>query len=149
MIRLISYGIVGASRAALAASWLALATAGAANADDFDHGFTAYLGGNYTQSFRVWRPLAEAGEVEAQFGLGLLYAAGGRRATSRRPPPGTPAPPGKAPCAPRPSSAACTPAATACPRIGARPSPGGSARRRKSGRRRVRRITQNRFRGFG
>ena len=76
MIRLISYGIVGASRAALAASWLALATAGAANADDFDHGFTAYLGGNYTQSFRVWRPLAEAGEVEAQFGLGLLYERG-------------------------------------------------------------------------
>lgn len=62
-------------RAALAASWLALAAASAAVAD-FDDGFMAYLSSNYPRAFKVWEPLAEAGGIEAQFGLGMLYERG-------------------------------------------------------------------------
>jgi hypothetical protein len=49
---------------------------GNAAAAHFSHGFTAYLGSNFSEAFMVWLPLAEAGEIEAQFGLGLLYEQG-------------------------------------------------------------------------
>jgi len=61
---------------AIVASWMAQAAAGTAAADHFDHGFTSYLHGNFTEAFMVWLPLAEAGEIEAQFGIGLLYERG-------------------------------------------------------------------------
>ncbi len=59
-----------------AAAWMALAAAGSATAADFDHGFTSYLTGQYNDAFNIWRDLAEAGDKEAQFGLGLLYEQG-------------------------------------------------------------------------
>jgi TPR repeat protein len=76
MMTTISYSIAGAFRAALAASWLVLAAPGAVSAADFDDGFTAYLLGKHDQAFKVWLPLARAGGIEAQFGLGLLFEQG-------------------------------------------------------------------------
>ncbi len=55
---------------------MVLAAPGFAATTDFDEGFTSYLSGNYTRAFILWLPLAEAGEIEAQFGLGLLYEQG-------------------------------------------------------------------------
>ena len=72
----ISLRVATAFRLALAASWLVLAAPGFAATTDFDEGFTSYLSGNYTRAFILWLPLAEAGEIEAQFGLGLLYERG-------------------------------------------------------------------------
>ncbi len=43
---------------------------------DFDSGFAAYLGGDYAGALAEWRPLAEGGDPQAQFGLGLLYEQG-------------------------------------------------------------------------
>jgi hypothetical protein len=76
MMTTISYRIAGAFRAALAASWLVLAASAPVAADDFDDGFTAYLLGKHDQAFKVWLPLARAGGIEAQFGLGLLFEQG-------------------------------------------------------------------------
>ena len=59
--------------AALAA--LLLACAAPAWADDhaqFQQGYTAYQAGNYAQALRLWQPLAQKGNAEAQFALGLM-----------------------------------------------------------------------------
>lgn len=50
--------------------WLGLAPA---RADDFDRGMQALEMGNAAQTIELWRPLAEGGHVEAQFGLGVIY----------------------------------------------------------------------------
>ena len=55
---------------------VALAVAGRVGADSFDEGFTAFISGDYKTAFSEWRPLAEAGDIEAQFGLGMLYERG-------------------------------------------------------------------------
>ena len=63
--------------AALAA--LLLACAAPAWADDhaqFQQGYTAYQAGNYAQALRLWQPLAQKGNAEAQFALGLMYDKG-------------------------------------------------------------------------
>ena len=39
----------------------------------FDEGLAAYSTGDITTAYQLWRPLAERGDVEAQFALGLLY----------------------------------------------------------------------------
>ena len=60
--------------AALAA--LLLACAAPAWADDhaqFQQGYTAYQAGNYAQALRLWQPLAQKGNAEAQYNLGLMY----------------------------------------------------------------------------
>lgn len=54
---------------------LVLAAPVAARAD-FDAGFAGYVIGDYATAFSEWRPIAEAGHVEAQFGLGMLYRDG-------------------------------------------------------------------------
>ena len=76
MARWNSYRAKTTLQALFAAFWIALAAAGSAVAADFDDGFTSYISGNYSQAFSIWEPLAEAGEIEAQFGLGLLYEQG-------------------------------------------------------------------------
>src|SRR5438132_432724 len=43
---------------------------------DFKKGLTAYEAGNYTTALKAWRPLAEKGDADAQYSLGLLYAKG-------------------------------------------------------------------------
>ena len=42
----------------------------------FDDGVAAYDRGDYAAAFQVWRPLAEQGDVRAQYRLGRLYEAG-------------------------------------------------------------------------
>lgn len=59
---------------ALACILLSLASAPApARADDFLHGMQALETGHTEQAIELWRPLAESGNVEAQFGLGVIY----------------------------------------------------------------------------
>ncbi len=41
-----------------------------------DDGVAAYDRGDYAAAFQVWRPLAEQGDVRAQYRLGRLYEAG-------------------------------------------------------------------------
>jgi TPR repeat protein len=43
---------------------------------DFKTGLDAYQKGDFTTAAKEWRPLAEQGEPEAQFNLGLLYLDG-------------------------------------------------------------------------
>lgn len=50
--------------------WLGCAPA---HADDFDLGLQALEMGYPAQTIELWRPLAESGHVEAQFGLGVIY----------------------------------------------------------------------------
>lgn len=41
-----------------------------------DEGLKAYERGQYRDAFLLWKPLAEQGDANAQFNLGLLYARG-------------------------------------------------------------------------
>jgi len=43
---------------------------------DLEKAQQAYLSGDYQTAFTEWQPLAEEGQADAQFGLGLLYANG-------------------------------------------------------------------------
>ena len=44
-----------------------------ARADDYTTGLQALEAGNAALTIELWRPLAESGDVEAQFGLGVMY----------------------------------------------------------------------------
>ncbi|HTC36605.1 MAG TPA: tetratricopeptide repeat protein [Bryobacteraceae bacterium] len=55
---------------------LLLLAAGLPALADFQAGVDAFNKGDYTAAAKEWRPLAEAGEPEAQFNLGLLYLDG-------------------------------------------------------------------------
>lgn len=57
----------------LAASVFAVAPASGA---DFKAGVAAARAGDYTVAMREWRPLADGGNAEAQFNLGLLHENG-------------------------------------------------------------------------
>ena len=43
---------------------------------DFKKGTAAYEAGDYATALKEWRPLAEQGNTDAQYGLGLLYDSG-------------------------------------------------------------------------
>ena len=43
---------------------------------DFQAGMDAYRHGDYARALREWRPLAEQGDADAQYRLGVLYANG-------------------------------------------------------------------------
>jgi hypothetical protein len=43
----------------------------------FDDGVAAYDRGDYAAAFEAWQPLAEQGDVRAQYRLGRLYETGG------------------------------------------------------------------------
>lgn len=45
----------------------------AAASQTVQDGVTAYSQGNFSKAFRIWMPIAEAGDEIAQFNLGLLY----------------------------------------------------------------------------
>ncbi len=45
-------------------------------AADYEKGFNAYSEGDYATALAEWRPLAEQGDANGQFGLGLLYSNG-------------------------------------------------------------------------
>ncbi len=55
---------------------LLMSSAVPAIAGPLEDGFTAYEKGDYATALRLWRPLAEQGNAEAQVGLGLLYLNG-------------------------------------------------------------------------
>jgi TPR repeat protein len=59
----------------IAAAILILAVAAPARADS-DKGDAAYGAGAYATAYGEWQPLAEQGDANAQYGLGLLYATG-------------------------------------------------------------------------
>ena len=44
--------------------------------EDYDTGKQAYLAGDYAEALRIWQPLADAGNMFAQFSLGSLYFEG-------------------------------------------------------------------------
>ena len=46
------------------------------SADEYQIGQSAHEAGDYEQTFRVWLPIATAGDVRAQFGLGTLFFEG-------------------------------------------------------------------------
>ena len=43
------------------------------SAQDFQKGFRAYKSGDYATALREWRPLAEQGNADAQYNLGVMY----------------------------------------------------------------------------
>ena len=43
---------------------------------DFAKGQDAYFSGDYQTAMTEWQPLAEAGQMDGQYGMGLLYANG-------------------------------------------------------------------------
>ena len=45
-------------------------------AADYEKGFNAYSEGDYATALVEWQPLAEQGDANGQFGLGLLYVNG-------------------------------------------------------------------------
>ncbi len=55
---------------------LALLFTGNAAAGALDDGLNAYQAGNYRQAFELWKPLAEAGDADAEYNIGLLYMNG-------------------------------------------------------------------------
>jgi TPR repeat protein len=48
----------------------------AAFADEMSDGLAAYKAGHYEEAYKLWRPLAEKGDANAQYNLGLLYRNG-------------------------------------------------------------------------
>ncbi len=42
----------------------------------FDEGMAAAKGGNYRAAYEIWRPLATAGDIRAQYNLAVLYDRG-------------------------------------------------------------------------
>lgn len=51
-------------------------TANMAKADDFSDGLEAALVGDYATALKLWKPLAESGDAEAQYNLGWMYSNG-------------------------------------------------------------------------
>ena len=52
---------------------LMLGWAGAVHAGDFQKGLEAYNAGDYATALLEWRDLAEQGDAEAQYNLGVMY----------------------------------------------------------------------------
>jgi TPR repeat protein len=53
-----------------------LFVANSSHTADYAKGFAAYSEGDYATALAEWQPLAEEGDPNGQFGLGLLYANG-------------------------------------------------------------------------
>ncbi len=43
---------------------------------DWDKEVTAYQNGDYATALKEWTPLAEQGDADAQYNLGVMYALG-------------------------------------------------------------------------
>ena len=63
-------------RSAGAVAVMSLALSGFARAGTFEDGVAAYAVEDYATALRLWRPIAEQGDAEAQHNLGLMYAEG-------------------------------------------------------------------------
>ncbi len=55
---------------------LILVTSLSAQAAELEDGFQAFSTGNYEQALRLWLPLAEKDNADAQYNLGILYMKG-------------------------------------------------------------------------
>jgi uncharacterized protein len=53
-----------------------LGSVGMSASADFQKGLTAYDRGDYATALREWYPLAEQGDADAQYNLGLMYDEG-------------------------------------------------------------------------
>jgi TPR repeat protein len=53
-----------------------LGSAGVSWSADFQKGWDALQSGDYATTLREWTPLAERGNVDAQYNLGVMYANG-------------------------------------------------------------------------
>ena len=58
------------------ASLMLVAIGGAATAGPLEDAVAAYQRGDYVTALRLWRPLAEQGDADAQFHLGVMYESG-------------------------------------------------------------------------
>ena len=50
-----------------------LGSAGVSASADFQKGLTAYESGDYATALREWTPLAQQGNADVQYHLGLIY----------------------------------------------------------------------------
>jgi len=55
---------------------LALALSAPVLAADYDAGWEAYSRGDYATALKEWRPLAQQGDADAQYNLGVMYYEG-------------------------------------------------------------------------
>lgn len=55
---------------------LLLLWAPASHADSMSKGMDAYQAGNFEEAYRIWHPMAEKGDANAQFNIGLMYRNG-------------------------------------------------------------------------
>ncbi len=55
---------------------LLVSMAGAAMAGPYEDGKAAYERGDYATAFKLWLPLAEKGNAEAQYDIGVMYYEG-------------------------------------------------------------------------
>ncbi len=60
----------------LAGVAVALTLTGVAVAGQLEDGEAAFKRGDYATAFRLWRPLAEHGDADAQNNLGVMYRSG-------------------------------------------------------------------------
>jgi tetratricopeptide (TPR) repeat protein len=58
------------------ASLVLVAIGGAATAGPFEDAVATYQRGDYATALRLWHPLAEQGDADAQFRLGVMYESG-------------------------------------------------------------------------
>ena len=61
---------------AAAASLAVIAGGGVALAQDAQRGIEAWRAGNHDEAIRIWRPLADRGDADAQYNLGHAYKLG-------------------------------------------------------------------------
>ena len=60
----------------LVLSCFVMMLAGPISAQDFYKGLKAYQNGEYAAAFKEWKPLAEGGDMKAQYNLGVMYENG-------------------------------------------------------------------------
>ena len=60
----------------LAATMGLSVTTGTAIAQDFETGLDAYVASDYATALKEWLPLAESGNVDAQYNIGMMYRYG-------------------------------------------------------------------------
>lgn len=63
-------------RRVLAGLVLLVVLAGAAVAGPFEDGVSAFDRGDHSEAVRSWRVIAEKGDADAQYNLGVMYAVG-------------------------------------------------------------------------
>ena len=66
----------GVIRSVVVALVLSVVFAASVAAGPFEDGYSAYQSGDYATALRLFRPLAEQGDTDAQFSLGKMYRKG-------------------------------------------------------------------------